>query len=310
MWGKTYIGIDLRPDELNFLAVRKRGKELVLVDGGSRTLEPGTLRPNFNAPNIQQPETLAAVLRESVTPFLGGHEKRVSVALPDHSGRTFIIDVDTPFKHRGEGLEVIRWQLKEHLPGKLSEYKLDYQVIADGQAGLKKILVAVISGEVLEQYENTLEQAGLAPAVIDFHSLAVYNAYRSKIDLGEDFILITLDDGQLGLMVFVNRALQVCRCRPVTTDLREISREINRSLVTPRQQLSGFARMPVCLHSDWSEPDSLHSTIESLFEQNVQLLISPVGKLSSKDGTPYAQASASCMTAALGAAERLIKGVS
>ena len=308
MLRRTYLGLEIHQQGLRAVAVRRQGKNTVLVGGQALALAETVLQPVFNLPNVAQPELFVTAVKELLIP-LAKKDKRIGVALPDRCGQLFLLDLETPFKNRAEGAEIVRWRLKELLPDKSNQVVLDFQILEEKESGQKRILAAIIAQDVLLQYENLLEQAGYAAAVVDFHSLALYNAYRTKIDLGRDFVLIGVDGCQLSIMVFVNQVLNFCRMRQINQDPRQVFQEISRSLVNYRNEQPAFNRLAVHLHSDWQNREDLFAAVASVFDQEVQWLVSPVSKLMNGHQLNFTGAEASSMAAALGVAERMLQRV-
>jgi len=306
MLRRTYLGLEIHQQGLRSVAVQRRGKNVALVGGQDLILPDTILQPSFITANIFEPEPFVAAVEQILTP-ISQRETRVAVALPDRSGQVFLLDIDTPFKNRAEGTEIVRWQLRDLLPSKTTQVALDFQVLEEKEMGHKRILAAVISQSVLSQYESLIEEAGYAASVVDFHSLSLYNAYRTKIDLGNDFILIGVDGCQLSILIFVNQILDFYRVRAVGRDPQQIFQEINRSLVNYRKEQPALSRMSLYLHSDWQEREELSSAVGSAFDQHVQWLISPVSKLMNGHQLTFTGAEASGMAASLGVAERMIQ---
>lgn len=309
MLRRTYIGVDIRSTSLRTMAVRKKGGSLVLVGGQVEEFDGAILQPGFSLPNIGDMSAFTEILKKTVVP-LSGRDHRVAIALPDRAGQVFVLELETPVKNYAEGVALIRWQLKDVLPEKPDRYAVEYQLVDDREPGRTKLFAAVVAKSVLAQYEQAFDEVGLAPALIDFHFLSLYNAYRSRIELGDDFILIGIDGEQLCVVVFVNRSLCFCRCHQVDFDTRRVFQEINRSVADCRQELPGFQRIPVFLHSDWEEQGELFETVDNSFDQSVQLLLSPVSNLvnGGQGQSVVKPEQGRGMVAALGAAERLIKG--
>ena len=307
MLRRTYLGLEVRREGLRAVAVQRRGKHVALVGGKTLPLAESLIQPGFKRPNVTNPDSFVSALRELMGPLVRG-DNRIAVALPDQTGNLFLLDVDTPFKNPSEGAEIVRWQLKDRLPDKAQRFALDYQVLEEKDSGHKRILAAVVARDVLMHYEALIEQAGFAAAVIDFHSLALYNAYRSKIDFGRDFILIGVDGCQLTILVFIQQIPVFYRGRQVEQNPQQVFQELNRSLVNDRQQLPNFNRLPVYLHSDW-HGDELITAVDSAFDQDVQTLTSPVSKLMNGHQLDFSGAEANGMAVALGVAERMIQRV-
>lgn len=305
---RTYLGLEIYQQGLRAVAIQRRGKNIALVGGRNLPITDAVIQPGFLRPNISQPELFVKAMKEILAP-LGNHDNRIAVALPDRTGQLFLLDIETPFKNQQEGAEIIRWRLKDLLPGKSSQMSLDFQVLEEKESGQKTVLAAAIQNDVLLQYESLFEQAGYAASVIDFHSLALYNAYRTKMDLGQDFTLIGVDGCQLNILVFVNRILRFYRSKQIEQNPQQVFQEINRSLVNYRNDESSFNRIPVYLHSDWQSQKDLYQAVDSAFDQGVQWLASPVSKLINGHQLTFGAADARGMAAALGVAERMIQGV-
>ena len=303
MLHRTYLGLEIHQHGLRAVAAQRRGKNIAVLAGQTSTWEEKVLQSGFMDPNIAHPELFIAAVKAVLDP-LAKRDNRIAVALPDNSGRLFLLDLETPFKNRNEGAEIIRWHLKDQLPVPSNQVALDFQVLEEKESGQKRILAAVITRKVLAQYEELLAQAGYVASIVDFHFMALYNAYSSKIDLGRDFILIGLDGSQLGIMVCTNQILDYHRTRQVGLDPQQVFQELNRSLGNYRHEQPAINRIPAYLHSDWSQKDDLFTAVNSVFDQEVQQLSSPVNKL--VNGEPLTEAIA--LTAAFGVVERIVLG--
>lgn len=307
MLKRTYLGLEIRRTALHAVAVQKKGKQLVLTGGRNVALDEGSIQPGFTSPNVHKPDVFVAKLKDALGPLMK-RDNRIAVALPDSTGNLYLLDVETPFKNRTEGNEIVRWQLKELLPERSAKLAVDYQVLEEKESGQKRVLAAAVDRDVLEHYEALIEQAGFAASVIDFHSLALYNAYRSKVDFGQDFILIGVDGCQLSIQVFINRVPVFYRGRRIERKPQALFQEINRSLVVSRNEFTNFDRIPVYLHTDWAV-DELGDAVMAVFEQPIQQLMSPVSKLLNGHKLNLTDVDVRGLATALGVAERMIPGV-
>lgn len=309
MFRRNYLGLDICCNGLRAIAVQRRGARVELC--GGRTLRFGDelLQPSVLQPNVRQPDKFVESVREVLAP-LAKREKRIAVALPDTVGHVYLLSIDTPFKNHAEGLEIVRWQLKDLLPSQMKDYVVDYQVLGNRDTGERHVLASVMAVDVLKQYEELLAVAGFSAALVDFHGLNLYNAYHSRIELGNDFFLIGVDDDQFCLLAFENRQLDLCRTKTVPLDPERVFQEINRSLVGYRSSHGSLSRMKIHLHSNWSETDELLQAVQSSFDRTVEVLPSPLQQLSGAQKLNIPAADAFSMAAALGVAERMIQRVS
>ena len=305
MFGHCRLGLEIGPQGLTAVAAKRRGRQTVLIDGQVMSLDRDLIRPDFNQPNVNQPEAFVKALQQLLRP-LYRRDNRIAVSLPDAAGQVFLLTVEAPFKSRSEGAEIIRWQLQDQLPQTNGKVALDFQILGTTEAGHKKVLVAALQPQVLKQYEALIEQAGYAAALIDFHSFSLYNAYQGTLDMGRDFVFVAVAGRQLTLLAMTNRLPTTYRCRSIAPDPGALFQELNRSLVKLRQR-ADFGRLPVHLHADWP-PETVMEAVAGAFEQEVQWLQTPISYSTNRGKQTLSTADSYLLVAAYGACERLLLG--
>lgn len=304
MISRQYLGLDLRPRQLGAVALCRKGRGMSLVGGRVVSLPEGVVLPSLRTPNIHDRPRLVAALRDVLHP-ISGREERLSVALPEGAGRVLLVDVEMPFKSKAEGLQILRWQLRNALPVDPAELCLDYQIIERKEDGGLKLAVAVMTRTVLQQYEEVLLESGYHGVVVDFHSLQLYNYYRARLDLGSDSVFVSVEDGALGMQCFEEHRLIFHRSREIGYDLDMVFRELTRSLVAAREVVPGLRRAQLFLHTDWPEQESLREALRVLLEREPTILEPHIQRLTVGDiDIPNWRARG--LAAAVGAAERLM----
>ena len=301
---RTYLGLDIRRQELCGVALRRSGKRMQLAGARRLPLAAGQIQPGFREPNIPQLPEFVSQLRELMGP-LAGKEERVALSLPDNSGRLLLHEVETPFKSKTEGIDVLCWQLRHLLPESPQDVRLDYQILSREESGRYRLAVSAISRRVLDQYQDALEMAGLHAMVIDFHACHLYNYYQSLLDLGDDFILVGVDGQSMTLQYFQNHQLALHRSREIDFDPQRVFQEVNRSLAGSRETHPGLPRAKVFLHSDWDERDALLQALGGAFEKEVFLLDPKLTELVAA-GSSSPDRKLQGLVAAVGAAARMM----
>jgi len=301
---RTFLGLDIRRRSLGGVALRRAGKRTLLAGARMLPLDENRLQPGFREANILQLQEFVGQLRELMGP-LAGKEERVAVSLPDNAGRLLLHEVETPFKSKAEGIDVLCWQLRHLLPESPQEVRLDYQILAREESGRYRLAVSAISRRVLDQYQDALEMAGLHAVVVDFHACHLYNYYRELLDLGDDFILVGVDGQSMTLQYFQNHLLVLHRCREIDFDPQRVFQEVNRSLAGSRDTHPGLPRAKVFLHTDWEERDALLGALGGAFEKEIFLLDPKLAELTTAPvGTTDRKLSG--LVAAVGAASRMM----
>ncbi|WP_432821066.1 type IV pilus biogenesis protein PilM [Trichloromonas sp.] len=302
---RNFISLDICGGELRGVALRRQGTKTVVLTGAKTTpLPENTWALSVRDANILDRPRFIAAVKATLDPLAGG-EDRIALSLPDPIGRILMTEVDSTFKSRQEGVEVVKWQLKKSFPAEAKDMQLDYQVLEKTEAGRYRLLVSMIVRSVLHQYEEVLSEAGYHPVLVDFHSPNLYNYYRSRLDLGNDFILVGIDGNQLGLQFFQGKKPCFHRHKRVVAAPAEVFKEINMSFASIRENYPGFQRAAVFLHCDWAERGALIDALKAAFERDVIVLDPKVERLVVKP-LSYGVAVSPNLAAAIGAAERLM----
>jgi type IV pilus assembly protein PilM len=304
LFKRNYLGVDISGSSLQAVSLARVSKGPQISAARSRNLSAGLVVPHQRQENMPQPDEFVLGLRELIDPLASG-EERVSISLPDCAGRLFIHEIETMFKTRAEGLDILRWQLKHSLPAAPQEVQLDYQILNRNDNGRHRLVVSVLANKVLAQYERLFNAAGYQPVIVDFHSLNVLNFYQSQFDFSDDLILIVIDGPALIFQYFQQGHLVLHRCRDIGNSVEKVFQEVNRSVAGSRGRLPSLPRAKVYLQSDWGTLEPLVAATEAVFEKPVNLLDPKFEHLTADRSGMTLQQERS-LAAAIGAARRLM----
>jgi type IV pilus assembly protein PilM len=300
---RLFVGVDIRPGGLYLAALQRNRPQTRLVGLRFESLE-GVMEVSSRQPNIRDARRFIDGLRRGVD-ALAGQEERIALSLPDRAGRIYLTNIDTPFKTYNEGVDILKWRLKSNLPAPPAQVKLDYQVIDKRDDGRQRCIVVAIAQPVLEQYEDLVNEAGRHAVQIDFHSLNLYNYYRPRLDLGDEFILVGLERGLLSLQYVLGSSLHYQRVRDFKVDPERAFREINRTLVEAYEMFPAMKRCSVFAHVDPDMYGDIDKLLSAAFDREVKCL-DPALKRFSGEGKTGGLQPVGSVVAALGAAERIM----
>jgi len=159
--------------------------------------------------------------------------------------------------------------------------------------------------DVLHQYEEILNEVGYGAEIIGFRSMALFNFYRSRIDVGDNVALIQIEDNTLNFQYYQNRILMFLRSRIIEDDVDNIYRELSRTIAGEKERFAGLPKASVYLHSNWQDREELFPIIDNLFAKEPVLLDPPIG-IMSQDTLSLPERNSRALATAIGAAERLI----
>jgi type IV pilus assembly protein PilM len=173
--------------------------------------EPGVLLVSPMHDNIQQPQVLLDHI-QSLAPANGHRKRRAAVILPDYCSRVAVLDFDTFPSDLGEQQALVRFRLKKSVPFEVDTAVVSYVEQSRStheKTGAKvEILAAVISSEIVAQYEAPFRAAGFHPGLVTTSSLAALNL------LAPDGIslLVKLSGRVLSVLVLQEEAVNLARC--------------------------------------------------------------------------------------------------
>ncbi|MGE4345004.1 MAG: type IV pilus biogenesis protein PilM [Geoalkalibacter sp.] len=297
---RLYPGLRISQDAVHAVVLCRRKKLHHLRAARGLSFDTGVVVPSRRELNIKRPDAFVEALTNVLCPITG-HEDRIALSLPDASGHIVLTQLDSPSKSREEGRDILRWQLRKNLPGEWKDIHLDFQVLRREDSGRQQVLTAIIDRAVLNQYEELVIRAGFHAVQVGFHSLDLYAYYRSRLEMGGDFVFIGIEGATLTIEIFQDGVPVFYRVRSFIEDADQVFQELNRSLSGMRSAQRG----KVFLHSDWTGKDALSQVLASLFDTDPVVLDPQFSRMVDPEYQQQFAADAK-LASAIGAAERMM----
>ncbi|MGB6945916.1 MAG: hypothetical protein WBE37_26185 [Bryobacteraceae bacterium] len=157
--------------------------------------------------NIQQPQVLLDHI-QSLAPANGRRKRRAAVILPDYCARIAVLDFDTFPSAPEEQQALVRFRLKKSVPFEVDTAAVSYVEQPRSSSGKVEILAAVMSSDIVLQYEAPFRAAGFLPGLVTTSSLAALNLVAPDgISL-----LVKLSGRILSVLVLQDNAVNLARC--------------------------------------------------------------------------------------------------
>jgi type IV pilus assembly protein PilM len=168
------VACEIRPEGVIAARAGKKHGETVLAFS---PLHEGAVASGLKVPNLVDAQAVRSALQSA----LGDINVRtgpITLVVPDASARVLLLDFDALPTKRQEALSVVRFRLRKMVPFDVEGSAVSYQVMSqkDGQLN---VLVTVMPGEVLEEYENAAREAGFEPGAVLPSTLAAAAALES-----------------------------------------------------------------------------------------------------------------------------------
>ena len=305
LFTRKAVGLEISHEGLAFALIGATREQPRLDAYLTAPLPAETLRFSLREPNVQNPAAFVDAVRNGYLRLLTP-VKRVSVSLPDAIGRVLLLDLETRFKSRDEGADIIRWKLKKNLPFDVAEVHLDYQVLKEKETGEIATLVALISRRVINQYEDLLAQAGLEPNRIDFSTFNLYNLCASRLEPDEYTAFMAYHGKTVSILIFNEGMLEFYRAKELVghpLDPDRLYREISSSLLVHQEKHPAHTPTKVYMNVALDEAETFRAVVTEA--TGLEPLTLDIERLvTRKDGLSVERGTLSLLAGAVGAATR------
>ena len=219
--GRPPAAVELSPIGVLAAALPGKGEPPVYA---FEPLPAGALVPGIGEPNLRAHEAVAGAIRTT----LGNVEPRtraVTLVVPDTTVRVFVLDFDSLPTHAGEVVPVLRFRLRKMVPFDVEHAGVSYQILSENKTECR-VLVAVLPGPILAEYESAVRDAGYEPGAVLPSSLAALAA----LDTQQPVLAACLNGASLTTSIALGQNLLLYRTLDLPTDpdsrLSEVQRDI------------------------------------------------------------------------------------
>ena len=155
---------------------------------------------------INNPETVAESLRQ-LFKSSGFNENNVAVSIGGYSVIVKKIVVQTMAEEQLQ--ETIHFEAEQYIPFDISDVNLDFQILGESESNPNQMNVFLVAAkkEMLDDYINLMNLAGLNPCIIDVESFALQNSFEASYDAqNQDVALIDIGASKTSLNILKNAA--------------------------------------------------------------------------------------------------------
>ena len=181
----TLVGLDIGSRSLKAAEISesKRGRELKRF--GMTDIPHGAIEDG----NINDPESVAEAIRQL---FKGYNikERNVAISIGGYSVIVKKIAVQTMDEEQLQ--ETIHFEAEQYIPFDISDVNLDFQILGPNETNPNQMNVFLVAAkkEMVDDYYNLANLAGLTPCIIDVEAFALQNSFEVGYDPGEDNIAL------------------------------------------------------------------------------------------------------------------------
>jgi type IV pilus assembly protein PilM len=268
------LGIEICHNGARMVQVTGQSHSPTLAAYQEFSFLPDTLRISLKEENVVDATQFVTKVRDAHLKLLAG-TSRISVSLPDAAGHVHLLDLETRFRAKEEGIDVIRWKLKKNFPLDINEMHLDYQVLREKENGDISVLVSFIARRVVKQYEDLMVEAGLQPNRIDFTTFNLFRYFSSRLENIGNAALIVSYSGNLSVLMFTDGVLDFYRSKEFsagTGGANRLYREISNSFLSYCDTRPGWSLNEVFFVSAQDTVEVMREVIAEAAERDPVLL--------------------------------------
>jgi type IV pilus assembly protein PilM len=226
-----YFGLDIGTSSIKAVQLKKSFGKLELVSFGSAPVSGGLTQSDSEIDKKKIAEEIKKLAHSMhlVT-------KNVIVSLPGSAVFTTVINI--PKMPMGELKKAVNYQAEQNIPLKISEVKIDWQIIGEVPAK-NELLVMIIAAPKAKTQKmvDIAENAGLELIAVEINSIASARALATNEPL-----YMIVDIGTYATEISVVRKGVVTLTRTVSVGGQVITRAIAQSLSLEEEQAEQFKR--------------------------------------------------------------------
>lgn len=175
------IGLDIGSSCLKVAQVNMSRDPYELVRFGMAPLP----REVISEGTITDKASLVAALRQLLTQ-LKVTNADVAIGLSGHSS-VIIKRITLPQMSAADLSLSIKFEAEQYIPFDINDVNIDFQILGPSaqEAGQMDVILVAVKKSLIGDYTAVLEEAGLAPAVVDVDAFALSNVFEANYDLQE-----------------------------------------------------------------------------------------------------------------------------
>jgi len=279
------LGLSIDAGLVACARVTPGGGRLTISAHAVQRLPPGAVVPSLAGTNIADPTATSAAVRGAVE-ALGGTSRRAALVLPDAAAKVSLVRLETVPARAHDLRELLRWHMRKSAPFPIEQARVSYTAGTKTPGGGQEFVVCLARHDVVAQYEQTCEAAGLRVGLVDLASFSIINAaVASQPASTGDWLLVSVAASSTTLVVLREGQLIFYRNRSEAGEgtLADLVHQTSM-YYEDRLQGQGFER--VLLAGSSSMPAQAGASVQNLAER----LRVPVTAFTSRAAVQFAGA--------------------
>ncbi|MEE8481384.1 MAG: type IV pilus assembly protein PilM [Desulfobacterales bacterium] len=187
MFGKKthLIGLDIGSKTFKVASVEETKKGHNLKEFGMTDIPSGVIEEG----SIKDPEQAADSIRQLFTMF-NIKERNVALSIGGYS--VIVKKINVEAMSEDELQETINIEAEQYIPFDISDVNIDFQILGENENNPNQIDVLLVAAkkEIINDYVNLTQMAGLNPCIIDIDAFSLQNIYELNYETKDENIAL------------------------------------------------------------------------------------------------------------------------
>ncbi|TWI74121.1 type IV pilus assembly protein PilM [Desulfobotulus alkaliphilus] len=191
------VGLDIGSSMVKAAEILDSKKGRILKRFGTMDLKAGAIEDGL----IRDPEYVAGVIRELFSLY-GIRNDKVALSIGGYSA--IVKKITMPAMEEEALQKSILVEAEQYIPFDIKDIRMDFQVMGPSSQNPEhlNILLVAAKKELVNQYVEVAELAGLTPCVVDVDALAVQNVYEAVHGItSEEVVLLNVGAAKMSLNI-------------------------------------------------------------------------------------------------------------
>lgn len=214
------VGLDIGSRAIKAAQISEKKKGLTLERFGMIEIAPGYIEDG----TIKEPESVAETIRQLFKTF-GIKEHNVAISIGGYSVIVKKINVQTMSEDQLQ--ESIHFEAEQYIPFDINDVNLDFQILGESEHNPNQMSVLLVAAkkEMINDYINLIQLAGLNPCIIDVDAFALQNIFEANSDIENENVAL-IDIGASKTSLNILKGKQSVFMRDVSLGCGQINQKI------------------------------------------------------------------------------------
>ncbi|MGE0084427.1 MAG: type IV pilus biogenesis protein PilM [Desulfococcaceae bacterium] len=182
------VGLDIGSRTIKVAEAEEKKKKWVLKKFGMMDIGPGLIEDG----SIRNPEGVAEAIRQL---FKANRIKESNTAISVGGYSVIVKNISIQTMEETQLRETIQFEAEQYIPFDINDVNLDFQILGENAENPNQMDVVLVAAkkEIVNDYVNLVQMAGLNPCIMDVDAFALQNIYTANYDTeGENVALIDI----------------------------------------------------------------------------------------------------------------------